>query len=227
MASAIGPRTKLMFVCNPNNPTGTIVTQREVANLMAAVPDQVIVCFDEAYLEFVDSPDYPLTLPYIREGRKNVIVLRTFSKIYGMAGLRLGYGVASPELLAPMRASQESFPVNRLAQAAGLAALEDEEFLQQTVQMNRAGREYLYREFRRLGLDFVPSHTNFVLLHIGAGAKAVIQCLLEQGVIVRPCGGYDLPGYARVTVGTAAQNERFIHALEVALQRSWEPVRAG
>ena len=168
MAAAITGRTRLIFICNPNNPTGTIVTADEVAWFMAQVPEHVIVVFDEAYYEFVDSADYPDTLTYVKSGTyPNVVVLRTFSKAYGIAGIRLGYGIARPELLAPLRAASESFPVNRLAQVAGLAALEDDEFVTRTVAMNAAGRAYLCREFDRLGLRYAPSHTNFILVHIG------------------------------------------------------------
>ena len=157
---------------------------------MRRVPDHVIVVFDEAYYEFVDSPDYPDTLAYVKSGRTpTCVVLRTFSKAYGIAGIRLGYGIATAELLAPLRASSESFPVNRLAQIAGVAALEDDEFLARTVAVNAAGRSYLYREFDRLGMAYVPSQTNFVLVHVGPKAKAVFQELLERGVIVRPCTG--------------------------------------
>ena len=214
MAAAITPRTKIIFVCSPNNPTGTIVTREAVERLMAAVPDTALVVFDEAYYEFVDAADYPDTLGYVRAGRKNVLVLRTFSKIYGIAGIRLGYGVACPEVMTALQAVRESFPVNRLAQAAGLAALEDREFLQRTVAMNHAGRLYLYRELERLGLYCVPSHTNFVLVKVGPQAGALFQALLRQGVIVRPCGGYDLPEHLRITVGTAEQNARLVQALE-------------
>ena len=173
IAAAITDRTKLIFLCNPNNPTGTIVTADEVAEFMRRVPGHVIVVFDEAYYEFVDSPDYPDSLAYVKSGRyPNVVVLRTFSKAYGIAGIRLGYGIAQPELLAPLRATTESFPVNRLAQVAGLAALEDDEFMARTIAVNAAGRAYLYREFDRLGLAYVPSHTNFILVHLGPAAPA-------------------------------------------------------
>ena len=218
IAAAITDRTKLIFLCNPNNPTGNIVTADEVAEFMRRVPDHAIVVFDEAYYEFVDSPDYPDSLALVKSGRyPNVVVLRTFSKAYGIAGIRLGYGIAHPALLGPLRASTESFPVNRLAQIAGLAALEDDEFMALTIVVNAAGRAYLYREFDRLGLTYVPSHTNFVLLHIGSAAKAVFQALLERGVIVRPCSAYELPEHLRITVGTEAQNARFIAALEEVL----------
>lgn len=215
IAAAITDRTRLIFLCNPNNPTGTIVTAGEVAEFLGRVPAHVMVVLDEAYFEFVDSPDYPDSLATIRSGRyPNVIVLRTFSKAYGIAGIRLGYGIAQPELLAPLRASAESFPVNRLAQAAGLAALEDNEFMRRTVEMNRTGRAYLSREFERLGLAYAVSHTNFILVHIGPQARDVFQELLKRGLIVRPCTGYDLPEHLRVSIGTEAQNTRFIAALE-------------
>jgi len=218
MAAAITPRTKIIFVCNPNNPTGTIVTSAEVQQFMAAVPDDALVVFDEAYFEFVDSDEYPDSLRYVREGQKNVLALRTFSKIYGMAGVRLGYGVACPEVMATLARVRESFPVNRLAQAAGLAAMDDQEFLRQTVEMNRAGRLYLYRELERLGLRCVRSHTNFVLAQVGPQAGQVFQELLRRGVIVRPCNGYDLPEFLRITVGTAGQNVRLVEALESVMQ---------
>jgi histidinol-phosphate aminotransferase len=215
IAAAITARTKLIFICNPNNPTGTIVTASEVAEFMGRAPDHVIVVFDEAYYEFVDSPEYPDLLAYIKSGRyPNVVVLRTFSKAYGIAGIRLGYGIADSKLLAPLRAASESFPVNRLAQVAGLAALEDAEFMRRTVEVNLAGRQYLYREFDRLGLAYAPSHTNFILVRVGPETKVVFQKLLERGVIVRPCAGYDLPDYLRITIGTQPQNARLIAALE-------------
>lgn len=217
IADAITERTRLIFICNPNNPTGTIVTADEVAEFMRRVPDSVIVAFDEAYHEFVAAPDYPDGLSYVKKGYHNVVVLRTFSKAYGIAGIRLGYGIAQPELLAPLRAASESFPVNRLAQVAGLAALEDDEFVARTVAVNAAGRAYLCREFDRLGLAYAESHTNFVLVHVGPEAKIIFQELLKRGVIVRPCTGYDLPEYLRVSIGTEAQNARFIAALEAVI----------
>ena len=218
IARAITDRTKLIFLCNPNNPTGTMFSASEAAELMAGVPDHVIVVFDEAYYEFVDSDAYPDSLAYVNSGQhRNVVVLRTFSKAYGIAGIRLGYAIAWPELLAPLRAATESFPVNRLAQVAGLAALEDGEFMQRTIETNRSGRQYLCRAFERLGLKYAPSHTNFILVHIGIQAKAVFQRLLERGVIVRPCAGYDLPEYLRITVGTEAQNTRLIETLGAVL----------
>lgn len=227
MAGAITGRTKLVFVCNPNNPTGTIVTAAEVEAFMDRVPDHVLVVFDEAYYELVASDEFPDTLGYIREGRENVMVMRTFSKVYGLAGIRLGYGVAMPSVLAPMNRAKESFAVNLLAQAAGVGALEDTEFLQRTVAANEASRRYLYQELERLGLFFVPSHTNFVLVQIGPQASEVQQELLKRGVIVRPCGGYDLCDFLRVTVGTPEQDARFIEALELVLARPDDAPEAG
>jgi histidinol-phosphate aminotransferase len=213
MARAISARTRLVFVCNPNNPTGAMVTAAEVEAFMAKVPDHVLVVFDEAYYEFVDSAEFPDTLRYVREGRKNVMTMRTFSKVYGLAGVRLGYALAAPEVLAPLNMIKEPFAVNLLAQAAGLAALEDGEFLKRSVETNRAERLFLYGEFERLGLSYVKSHTNFILVEIGPQAVTVFQKLLRRGVIVRPCTGYDLPDFLRITVGTREQNSRLIKEL--------------
>jgi histidinol-phosphate aminotransferase len=218
MANAITGKTKIIFVCNPNNPTGTMNTAAEVAALMEKAPDHVLVVFDEAYYEFVDSAEYPDTLRYIHEGRKNVLIMRTYSKIYALAGIRLGYAVADPDILAPMHKIKEPFAVNLLAQAAGIAALEDVEYRKATIAANHAGRLFLYREFERLGLFCVRSHANFVLVRVGPQAGRIFQKLLEKGVIVRPCTGYDLPEFLRITVGAPAQNTRLIAALEEVMK---------
>ena len=213
MAAAITDRTRLVFVCNPNNPTGTIVTAGEVEAFMERVPGHVLVVFDEAYYEYVDADEYPDSLRYVRDGRPNVLTMRTLSKAYGLAGVRLGYAVAAPDILAPMNQVKEVFNVNLLAQAAGIAALEDKEFLKQSVAANRAGQRFLYGEFDRLGLRYVESHTNFILVEIGPQAVDVQKQLLARGVIVRPCANYDLPHFLRISVGDQAQNERLIEAL--------------
>ncbi len=217
MADAVTERTKIIFVCNPNNPTGSIVTAAEVESFLARVPDHVIVVFDEAYYEFVTSENYPDTLNYLREGRENIIVMRTFSKVYGLAGIRLGYGFTHPQILANMHRVKEPFAVNLLAQVACEAALDDKDFESWTIQNNQQGRKFLYDAFKRLGLFYVPSHTNFILVELGPRAAELITQMQQQGVITRPCANYDLPTFARVTIGTPAQNERFIQTLEKLL----------
>jgi histidinol-phosphate aminotransferase len=217
MAGAINERTRLIFVCNPNNPTGTIVTQEEVAAFMARVPEEVLVVFDEAYFEMVDSDAFPDALTYVRDGRPNVMVMRSFSKIYGLAGIRVGYAVAAPEILAVLYQVKEPFSVNLLAQAAAIAALEDKAFFEASVAANHAGRLYLYAEFERLGLPYIESHTNFVLVAFGPQALAIQEALLRKGVILRPCTAYDLPECLRITVGSREQNARLIQALEEVL----------
>ena len=219
MARAMNARTRIVYVCNPNNPTGTMVTAAELDRFMARVPDSVLVVLDDAYAEMADSPEFPDSLGYVREGRRNVLVLRTFSKVYGLAGIRIGYGFGHRDTIAPLFKVKPAFNVNSVAQAAGIAALDDEEFVRFTVSENRKGRESLYGEFRRLGLEFAESHTNFVLVRIGPEAGVVQQRLLREGVIVRPCAAYDLPECLRVSIGTMPQNERFVAALERVLGR--------
>lgn len=219
MAQAMSDKTKLIFVCNPNNPTGTIVTAAEVDAFMEKVPDHALVVFDEAYYEFVHSDDYPDMLQFIWEGRNKVMIIRTFSKSYGLAGIRLGYAVADPQILTPLNRVKEPFAVNLLAQVAGIAALEDEAFLEKSVAANHAGSLFLYHEFDRLGLQYVESHTNFILVEIGPKAATIQQWLLEEGIVVRPGTAYDLPNCLRITIGDQAQNTRLIEALEGILRR--------
>jgi len=213
MAEAISDRTRLVFVCNPNNPTGTMSTAAQIDAFLDRVPDHVLCVLDEAYNELVESTEYPDSLRYVREGRPNVIVLRTFSKVYGLAGIRLGYGFAHPDVVNTLNKIKPAFSVNLLAQAAGIAALEDTEFLQQTVDTNRAGRHQLIDGCHHLGLEVAESHTNFILVQVGSDAPAIQQRLLENGVIVRPCTGYDLPDFLRVSIGTEAENARFLTVL--------------
>ncbi len=216
IVKAITPKTKLILICNPNNPTGTIVRKAEADWLMERVPPHAIVAFDEAYSDFVEDPDYPDSLEYIRQGR-NVIVLRTFSKIYGLAGLRIGYALSTPELIDVMAKVRESFPVNRVAQAGARAALTDEAFRQQTLSVNRAGKKFLYQRFGDLGLEFVPTEANFIFVNFGVDSKEVFQRLLRLGVVVRPGFIWNLNTWARVTIGTQRDNEKFIAALERVL----------
>jgi histidinol-phosphate aminotransferase len=218
MRLAITAKTKLVFVCNPNNPTGTLVTAAEVEALVRAVPQGVLIIFDEAYFDFVDSPAYPTTVPYVHAGRGNIMVLRSYSKVYGLAGVRLGYAIADPDVLAPLDKIKEPFCVNSFAQAAGVAALQDQDYLQHSIAVNAAGRAYLYRRFDDMGLSYVRSHTNFLLVRIGPEAREVAQALLAEGIIVRPCAAYDLPEFLRITVGDPAQNARLAGTLERVLR---------
>ena len=222
MADAVCDRTKIIYVCNPNNPTGTIVREKETQRFLDRIPQRVLVVFDEAYREMVDADDFPDTEKMVREGRPNIVVLRTFSKVYGLAGIRLGYGFAHPDLVSSMMRIKMVFNVNIPAQAAGIAALEDDEFLQYSIDVNRAGRHFLCENFARMGLPFAESHTNFVLVRVGPGASEIQLELLKAGVIVRPCGGYDLPEFLRVSIGTPGQNARLIEELDRSLSLAKE-----
>ncbi|MBI4948999.1 MAG: histidinol-phosphate transaminase [Deltaproteobacteria bacterium] len=208
MSREINERTRIVFIANPNNPTGTINTASEFSRFMKDVPDDVIVCVDEAYFEFVRSSEYPESLAYIAEGRP-VLVLRTFSKIYGLAGLRIGYGIAHPELIGFLNRVRQPFNVNSLAQAAAIAALDDREHLRRTRENNETGLKFLFREVRALGCECVETEANFFLIKVGDGKK-VYDALLKKGVIVRPMASYNLPEYIRVTVGLPEENERFL-----------------
>lgn len=214
MLEAITEDTRLLFIANPNNPTGTCVGEEELDRFMERVPGHVVVVFDEAYFEFwQDAPD---TLKYIHQG-KNVCVLRTFSKAYGLAGLRVGYGLAAPGVAAILQKARQPFNVNALAQTAALAALTDTEHVERTKAMNDAGLQFYADAFKQRGLEFVPSVANFVLVNVGDG-DAVFQAMLEKGVIVRAMRGYKLPGWVRISVGTAEENTRCIEVLDEVLK---------
>jgi histidinol-phosphate aminotransferase len=216
MARAITPMTKLVFIANPNNPTATMVTADEVEAFMHKVPERTIVVFDEAYIEFALGPDFPDSLAYVKQGRK-VVVLRTFSKAASLAGLRVGYAVADPDAISLMNRIRQPFNVNSLAQAAALAALEDESHILECVRMIEAGRHYLYDEFKALGLKYVPARANFILVDVGRSAADIYQKLLLQGVIVRPMTSFGMESALRVTVGTPEENRRLIKALKTVL----------
>jgi histidinol-phosphate aminotransferase len=210
MATAITPKTKEVFIANPNNPTGTLLSQEEIDRFMEKVPEHVIVVFDEAYYEFLENP--PDTLKFVREGR-NVVVLRTFSKIQGLANLRIGYGLAKPGLIDVLQKTRQPFNVNGIAQAGALAGLQDDEHQLKTREITIQGRDFLQREFGALGLEYVPSFANFVLVKVGDG-KAVFQALMKRGIIVRDMTSYGLPEWIRVSIGTMPQNERFLAELK-------------
>jgi histidinol-phosphate aminotransferase len=216
MAAAITPRTKEIFIANPNNPTGTLVTQNEINRFMDKVPDHVVVIFDEAYHEFLDDP--PDTLKYIRAGR-NVVVLRTFSKIQGLAGLRIGYGLGNPDLIEILQRARQPFNINAVAQAAALAGLLDEEHQAKTKSITDEGRTYLQNCFTELELEFVPSHANFILVKVGDGNK-VFQDMMKYGVIIRAMAAYQLPQWVRISIGTMSQNRRCIQVLMKVLGKS-------
>jgi histidinol-phosphate aminotransferase len=191
MFSRITPKTRAVFIANPNNPTGTMVRRDEVEWFLDKVPEDVIVVIDEAYFDYVDDPDYPNSLDYQNLG-KSIITVRTFSKIYGLAGLRLGFGVAQKEIISYMNRVREPFNVNSLAQVAAIAALEDKEHVKKSREVNRVGLEYLAQELQKLRLPFAPSFTNFILVDLGSDPISVYNALLKEGVIVRPVGGYGL-----------------------------------
>ena len=207
--NAITPKTRLIFIPNPNNPTGTLVSQRAIDRFMSRVPENIVVVFDEAYFEFLDDP--PDTLQYVHEER-NVVVLRTFSKIHGLAGLRIGYAVARPDVIEVLHKTRQPFNVNSVAQAGALAALNDHAHLRETKRVIDEGRVYLQKQFSVMQIPFVPAVANFVMLNVGDGC-AVFEKLLRRKIIVRPLKGYGLTEWVRISVGTMEQNKKLIAAL--------------
>lgn len=212
----ITPRTKAVFIANPNNPTGTIVKKEEFEWFLERVPEDIIIVVDEAYFDYVEDPDYPNSLDYRRLG-KSVITVRTFSKIYGLAGLRLGFCVSSEEIISYMNRVREPFNVNSLAQVAAIAALDDKAHVARSRAINREGLEYLSRELRKMYLPFAPSFTNFILVDLGTDPIIVYNALLREGVIVRPVINYGLKTHIRVTIGLPEENERFISSIKKLL----------
>ena len=213
MADAITARTRLLFLCNPNNPTGTMVSAEEVARLLARVPEHVVVVFDEAYYEYVRRSDFPDSMTYVKQGR-NAIVLRTFSKIYGLAGLRIGYGVTTPEISNLLNRVRPPFNANSIAQCAALAALNDDEHVANSRAVNQAGMEQVVNGLTALGFTPIPSEANFVYFDVGRDGRQVFDSLLRQGVIVRHIEGRMI----RVTIGQAEDNHIFLGALARVLQ---------
>jgi len=210
MLAAVSRRTRQIFIANPNNPTGTMVGQQEIDDFMGRVPEEVLVVFDEAYYEFLDNP--PNVLKFVRDGR-NVVIMRTFSKIQGLAGLRIGYGLASKEIAEVLQKTRQPFNANSIAQAGALAGIYDDEYMRETRELTHEGREFLQSTFLSMGLEFVPSAANFVLVRVGDGGK-VVEALLRRGLIVRAMRSYKLPEWIRVSVGTMDQNRRFVAELQ-------------
>lgn len=215
MLKAITPNTRVVFVANPNNPTGTLAHREEIIRLVNDVPDNVLLVLDEAYIEFLDDPVN--FVPLVRQGvRPNLILMRTFSKIFGLAGLRLGYGIAHPDLVAALEKVRQPFNINSIAQAGALAALDDAEHMRRTRDNNAQGLDFFRKAFRELALESVPSHANFVLVRVGEGQR-VFDAMQKQGVIVRPMGGYQLPEWIRISIGTPQENERCLKSLKQTL----------
>jgi len=215
MAAALTPRTRMVFLANPDNPTGTAFSKAELDRFLEKVPAETFVVLDEAYFEYVRWKEYPNGLDYA--SRRNVVVLRTFSKIYGLAGLRLGYGVMQPEVVAYLNRTRMPFNVSSLAQAAGAAALDDQEHLRTTRETAWRGLEYLTKELRALGCTVPDSHANFVFADLGRPAGPVYEQLLRRGVITRPIPGYGFPNALRISVGLTSQCERLIAAMKEIL----------
>jgi histidinol-phosphate aminotransferase len=215
MLRAVTPRTRVVFVANPNNPTGTVVTKEELTAFVNRIPADALLVLDEAYIEFLDQPAN--FIPEILQGRKpNLILMRTFSKIYGLAGLRIGYGIAQPELIGALEKIRQPFNINSMAQAGAWAAINDAKHVRITRENNVHGQKLFADAFRELGLEFIPSAANFILVRVGDGQR-IFEGLQKQGVIVRPMGGYQLPEWIRISIGQPQENERCLKSLKWAL----------
>jgi histidinol-phosphate aminotransferase len=212
MADAVTSGTKVVFVANPNNPTGTMNKQPEFDRLIKRIPEGVLVIVDEAYCEYVTDPDYPGSMHYLREGRE-ILILRTFSKMYGLAGLRIGYGIGGKEIIAELNKLRPPFNTSSLAQKAALWALRDEDHLLRTREINEQGKRYLYGELDSIGMPYVPTEANFIYMPLKQNAQTLYVSLLKQGVIVRPVGQHEI----RVTIGLPEENKRFIDALKTVM----------
>ncbi len=216
MLKVIKKNTRLVYIANPNNPTGTIVTRAEVEDFLRNVPEDILVVMDEAYFEYIKDPVYPDSMSYLRQGR-NIMILRTFSKIYGLAGVRLGYGIARPEVIASLSKLRISFNVNLLSQLAGMAALDDHAHVEKSRVTNEAGKRYLYEAYRKLGLFFLPTYANFLFVDFKKDSQVVFEALQKKGIITRTIKEYGLPQALRITIGTEDQNRKLIKALEEIL----------
>ncbi|MHB8894887.1 MAG: histidinol-phosphate transaminase [Candidatus Geothermincolia bacterium] len=212
MLELVDERTRALFVGTPHNPTGTICTGRDLELALESLPEDVLLVWDEAYVEYVDDPDYPDSISYI-ENHPNLIVLRTFSKCYGLAGLRVGYGIGDPQVVTYLEKVRPPFNVNRLAQIAAIAALDDEEQVRRSRSVNSEGKRYLARELAAMGLEPVPTQANFILFKYGHIVDALGERLLERGIIVRDGGALGYPGYIRMTIGTPEQNRAVVAAI--------------
>ena len=223
MAHAVTPRTKVIYLANPNNPTGTMFTADEFDRFLRAVPNRVLVVLDEAYYDYVQRPDYSRSLDHVREGR-NLLVLRTFSKVYGLAGLRIGYGMGHPELIDCLNRIRSPFNASSLAQAGAMAAIDDREHVSRSVESNRREMEFVTKELSLMGVRFTPSMANFILIDTARDCEDDFIRLLDRGVIVRPMKLYGFPTSLRVTVGKHQDNEQFLEAMRSMMMA---PARAA
>lgn len=221
MLDAIDSRTRLIFLTNPNNPTGTYLAENDILQFLDQVPPNVMVLFDEAYVEFLEPALQCDSVEMVRR-HPNVMIARTFSKAYGLAGARVGYGIAQPELLSLLNRVRHPFNVNDLSQIAAIAALKDQDFVKKTLEVNKEGIKFLTEAFDQLGLPYMGLHANFITVRIGSHADEIVDYLLKKGIIVRRMRSYDLPEWVRVTVGTPEQNERFLEVLKEGLNKFGE-----
>lgn len=209
--------TKIVYFDNPMNPIGTMMTDQEFSEFMERIPEDILVVFDEAYYEYVTKENYPKSLKFIEQG-KNVIILRTFSKIYGLAGLRVGYCITKEDFVDAIEKVSPPFSVNRFAQIAAIAALEDKEHIERTKEINESGKKFLYENFEKMSVFYIPSETNFITIDVKTDAEKIYEDLQIRGVIVRPLTMYGNPTFLRVTIGTQEQNKRFIEAFKQIYQ---------
>ncbi len=219
MAAAVGPRTKAVILCNPNNPTGTIVVKSDLESFLDGIPPDTLVVLDEVYGDFAASAEYPNGLDFV-SGQRPFVSVRSFSKLYGLAGLRVGYAVTAPRLAEALNRVREPFPVNRLAQVGARAALRDEAFRRHVLVETQRGRTFLGQALREMGLRCLDSHTNFVFVDLGTDAQVVFQALLRRGIIVRPGGIWGAPSWCRITIGTMEQNQRLVQTLTEVLREA-------
>ncbi len=213
---AVSEKTKIIYIDNPCNPLGTKLGKQKIENFIKSIPDGILVILDEAYYEFVRSEDFPDSLEFVKQG-KNVLVLRTFSKIYGLAGLRIGYGIAPRDIISTIRKARLPFNANRLGQFAAVAALDDEDHVAKTLDVNNKGKAYLEQEFEKMGIFYIPSTTNFVTFKTKLNGKKVFTKLQKRGIIIRPLANYGIPDFLRVTIGNMEHNQRFIKTLKEIL----------
>lgn len=220
ISARITSKTKAIFLCNPNNPTGDALPPRELTAFLRQVPEEVLIVLDEAYIDFIDISLNPGSIEIFKGGLDNLFIMRTLSKIYGLAGIRVGYGIGASELISLINRVKPTFDVSLVAEAAGLAALDDSAFVQATLTDSINEKKFFYLELDKLKLKYIASHTNFILIDTGFDANDIADRLLKRGVIVRPAKGYGLPTFIRVTLGRHEENVRFFEALGEALEEA-------